>query len=196
MANLKKTTEQSELIKTVISLDANFASLERLSERIGEIELKTEFDYSQIRKLMLAFAESATAVSDEIVQLAQLISEAKIRSEEAAKVVAAKTELLQSRQNEEVAKLEAFRQLTAKVNQLHEEMKTLQASTGTDLSNEEKTRITQELAKFETRLRPLIEEAQVIKKDAQASRLKGLEQNADALGQSLKAASSKLTVVL
>ena len=196
MANLKKPTEQSELIKTVISLDSNFASLERLSERIGEIELKTEFDYSQIRKLMLAFAESATAVSDEIVQLAQLVSEAKIRSEEAAKVVAAKTELLQSRQNEEVAKLEAFRQLTAKVNQLHEEMKTLQASTGTDLSNEEKTRITQELAKFETRLRPLIEEAQVIKKDAQASRLKGLEQNADALGQSLKAASSKLTVVL
>ena len=196
MANLKKPTEQSELIKTVISLDSNFASLERLSERIGEIELKTEFDYSQIRKLMLAFAESATAVSDEIVQLAQLVSEAKIRSEEAAKVVAAKTELLQSRQNEEVAKLEAFRQLTAKVNQLHEEMKTLQASTGTDLSNEEKTRITQELAKFETRLRPLIEEAQVIKKDAQASRLKGLEQNADALGQSLKAASSKLPVVL
>lgn len=196
MTNLKKVTEQSELVKTVISLDSNFSSLERLSQRIGEIELKTEFDYSQIRKLMLAFAESATAVSDEIVQLAQLISEAKVRSEEAAKVVAAKTEILQSRQNDEVAKLEAFRALTAKVNQLHEEMKALQASTGTDLSDEEKNRITQELTKFEMRLRPLIEEAQIIKKEAQNSRLKGLEQNADALGQSLKAASSKLTVVL
>lgn len=196
MANLKKITEQSELVKTVISLDTNFSSLERLSARIGEIELNTEFDYSQIRKLMLAFAESATAVSDEVIQLAQLIAEAKNRSEEASKVVAAKAELLQTRNNDEAVKVEAFRGLMLKVNQLNEEMKVLQSSANTELSEEDKNRITQELANFEMRLHPLIEEAQIIKKDAQASRLKGLEQSADALGQSLKAASHKLTVVL
>lgn len=196
MANLKKAAEQSELVKTVISLDSNFSSLERLSGRIGDIELNTEFDYSQIRRLMLAFAESATAVADEIVLLAQLIADAKNRSEEAAKVVAAKAELLQSRNNDEASKVEAFRELMVKVNQLNEEMKVLQSSASAELSTEEKNRITQELAKFEMRLHPLIEEAQVIKKDAQTSRFKGLEQNADALGQSLKTASSKLTVVL
>lgn len=196
MANLKKAAEQSELVKTVISLDSNFSSLERLSGRIGEIELNTEFDYSQIRRLMLAFAESATAVADEIVLLAQLISDAKNRSEEASKVVATKAEVLQSRNNDETSKVEAFRELMVKVNQLNEEMKVLQSSASAELSEEEKNRITQELVKFEMRLHPLIEEAQVIKKDAQASRFKGLEQNADALGQSLKAASSKLTVVL
>lgn len=195
MANLNKLTEQSELIKTVVSLDSNFSSLERLSERIGELELNTEFDQSQMRRLMLAFSESATAVSDEFVRLVQLIADAKVRSEQAAKIVAAKAELLQAKQNEEAVKFEAFRKLTEKVNQLNEDLKVLQSTTRTENSDEEKNRLTQELAKFELRLRPLIEEAQLIKKEAQASRLKGLEQNADALGQSLKAASSKLTLV-
>lgn len=195
MTNLNKLTEQSELIKTVVSLEANFSSLERLSERIGELELDTEFDQSQMRRLLLAFSESATSVSDEFVRLVQLIADAKVRSEEAAKIVAAKAELLQAKQNDEAVKFEAFRELTAKVNQLNEDLKVLQSTTGTEPSVEEKDRLTQELAKFELRLRPLIEEAQVIKKDAQASRLKGLEQNADALGQSLKAASSKLTLI-
>ena len=195
MTNLNKLTEQSELIKTVVSLDSNFASLERLSERIGELELNTEFEQSQMRRLMLAFSESATAVSDEFVRLVQLIADAKVRSEQAAKIVAAKAEFLQAKQNEEALKFEAFRKLTEKVNQLNEDLKVLQSSTVTENSDEEKKRLTQELAKFDLRLRPLIEEAQVIKKDAQASRLKGLEQNADALGQSLKAASCKLTVI-
>lgn len=195
MTNLNKLTEQSKLIKTVVSLDSNFSSLERLSERIGELELNTEFDQSQMRRLMLAFSESATAVSDEFVRLVQLIADAKVRSEEAAKIVAAQAELLQAKQNEEALKFEAFRKLTEKVNQLNEDLKVLQSTTGPENSDEEKKRLTQELAKFDMRLRPLIEEAQVIKKDAQASRLKGLEQNADALGQSLKAASSKLTVI-
>jgi hypothetical protein len=194
MTNIKKLSEQSALIKTVVSLDANFASLERLSERIGESELKSDFDHSQMRRLMLAFAESANAVSNEIVQLAQLIAEAKVRSEAAAKIVAEKAELMQLKQSEEENKFEAFHKLTLKVNELNEEMKALQAATGDSPTDEQKQQLAQSLALFEIQLRPLIEEAQAIKVDAQQAKLKTLEQNADALGQSLKAVSKKLSL--
>lgn len=193
MTNVKNIKDQSALVKIVLSLDTHFASLERLSERIDETELKSDFDIAQARKLMLAFSESAHAVSTEFVELAQLINEAKTRSEVAALKVAKKAEQLQSRQSDEETKFQAFNELTAKVSQINEAMKALQKPEGTSLTDEDKVQLAQQLAQFELQLRPLIEEALVIKKDAQKSQLKVLEQNADALGQSLTAASKKLT---
>lgn len=193
MTNVKNIKEQSPLVKLVLSLDTHFASLERLSERIDETELKSEFDIAQARKLMLAFSESAHAVSTEFVELLQVINDAKTRSENAARKVAAKAEQLQSRQTEEEVKFQAFRELTTKVSRINDEMKTLQKPEGTTLSSEEKAQLAEQLSSFEVQLRPLIEEALIIKKDAQKSQLKVLEQNADALSQSLTAASKKLT---
>ncbi|MES2803585.1 MAG: hypothetical protein V4654_13915 [Bdellovibrionota bacterium] len=193
MTNLKKASEQSILVKTVLSLDTHFQSLERLSARIGEAELKSEFDYSQIRRLMLAFAESAHSVSTEFVELLTTISEAKNRAEAAAQVVAAKADELKVRQDEEQSKAEAFRSLTEKVSLLNSEMKLLQRPAGETLSEEDKAVLTDQLSKLELQLRPLIEESLHLKKEARNSGLKALEQNVDALGQSLAAASHKLT---
>ncbi len=193
MTNLKKVNEQSILVKTVLSLDTHFQSLERLSTRIGESELKSEFDYSQIRRLMLAFAESAHSVSTEFVELLTVISEAKNRAEAAAQVVAAKADQLKERQDNEQIQAEAFRSLTEKVSLLNSEMKLLQRPAGETLSEEDKAVLTEQLAKLDLQLRPLIEEAVHLKKEARTSGLKTLEQNADALGQSLAAASHKLS---
>lgn len=193
MTNLKKASEQSKLVNTVLSLDTHFQSLERLSARIGEIELKSEFDLNQLRRLMLAFGESAHSVSTEFVELLTTISEAKNRAESAAQIVAAKAEQLQARQDEEASKAEAFRSLTEKVSLLNNEMKLLQRPEGETLSEEDKANLTDALSKFELKLRPLIEESLILKKDARESGLKTLEQNADALGQSLSAASQKLS---
>lgn len=193
MTNVKKITEQSILVQTVLSLDTHFQSLERLSARIGESELKSEFDYNQIRRLMMAFAESANCVSTEFVQLLTVISEAKSRAEAAGQVVAAKAEQLKQRQDEEQAHSEAFRGLTEKVGLLNSEMKLLQRPAGETLSTEEKANLTQELAKLELQIRPLIEEALHLKQEARNSGLKSIEQNADALSQSLASASQKLT---
>ena len=192
MTNSKKTNDQSILVKTVLSLDTHFQSLERISARIGETELKSEFDYNQIGRLMMAFAESAHSVATEFVDLLTVINEAKVRSEAAAQVVAAKAEQLKSRQDEEQSKSEAFRALTEKVSLLNSEMKLLQKPAGETLSSEDKAHLAKQLGQLDLQLRPLIEEAHAIKKEAQNSGLKALEQNADALGQSLAAASQKL----
>jgi hypothetical protein len=48
------------------------------------------------------------------------------------------------------------------------------------------------MAEFETRLAPLIEEAQTLKRLGQEAKIKILEQSADSLGQSLQAVSQKI----
>ena len=61
------------------------------------------------------------------------------------------------------------------------------------LTDEDKANLTEQLSKLELQLRPLIEESLILKKEAREAGLKSIEQNADALGQSLAAASQKLS---
>lgn len=192
MNEIKKNKDQSSLVQSVLSLDGHFSALERLSARIEEIELKSEFDFNQARQLMARFAESAESVSTEIVQLAGFLSEARAKAEATGKIVAAKAEQMQARQNEEDSKMSAFRVLTGKVTALNENLKSLRKPDGHEMSEEERAQLREKLGELDFQLQPLIEEALALKNEARVSKMKLLEQNADSLSQSLTAVSQKL----
>lgn len=190
-----KVKNQSPLVKSVLNLDTHFSDLERLSARIEEMELKTDFDMNQVRQLMTRFSESAQAVSTEIVELASRLEEARTRAEENGRLVAQKAEELQAKQDQQEDKTEAFRKLTAKVALLNEELKMLRKPEGEEYSANEKEVVNSRMAQLRTQLQPLIAEANALKDEARASRMKVLEQNADSLSQSLSAISQKLALL-
>lgn len=192
MNDIKKNKDQSPLVQSVLSLDTHFESLKRLSGRIEEIELNSEFDFNQARQLMKRFAESAQAVSTEIVDLANLLNEARVNAEATGKIVAAKAEQMQARQTAEDEKMNSFRTLTGKVTLLNEDLKSLKKDDGEEVSEEDREKIKNKMAEINLQLQPLIEEAITIKNEARASKMKVLEQNADSLSQSLMSVSQKL----
>ncbi|MBC7458199.1 MAG: hypothetical protein H7235_07980 [Bdellovibrionaceae bacterium] len=192
MNDVKKNKDQSPLVQSVLSLDTHFESLKRLSGRIEEIELASEFDFNQARQLMKRFAESAQAVSTEIVELANLLNQARINAETTGKIVAAKAEQMQNRQNQENQKLNLFRTLTEKVSLINEALKSLKKEDGEEILEKDRENIKNKMAEINLQLQPLIEEAIHLKNEARISKMKVLEQNADSLSQSLIAVSQKL----
>jgi hypothetical protein len=193
MNEIKKNKDQSALVKSVLSLDNYFSDLERLSSRIEEMELKSDFDLNQARQLMSRFAEAAQSVSLEIVSLAAFLDEARAKAEANGKIVAAKAEELQLRQNEQELKLSAFRALTGKVTILNENLKLLKKTDGEEFSDSERAAVNHRLADLKLQLQPLIDEANILKDQARNAKMKVLEQNADSLSQSLSAVSQKLS---
>lgn len=121
MSETFKIKDASAFVKSVLTLDSHFSELERLSARIDEMDLKSEFDLTQIRKLMNRFSECGQSVSTDIIELATQLNESRARAEAAAELVAKKAQQLQERQNEQDSKMEAFQALTAKVHKLGEE---------------------------------------------------------------------------
>ena len=91
--------------------------------------------------------------------------------------------------------MEEFRLLGEKVRDLTTSLSGFKFQEGAQLSDEERSQLTSRLAEFEARLRPLIEEAQTLKKVGHESKIKILEQSADSLGQSLQAISQKISSV-
>lgn len=192
MAESIKIKDLSPLVQSVLTLDERFAEMDRLSARIDEIELKSDFDFSQARKLMARFAECANSIQGDVVELSAQLNNSRTQAEAAAALVSAKAEVLQSRQSDEDVKMEAFRTLAAKVNVLGQAMKDLKKPEGETLTEEERATLAIRLNELDQELQPLIEEARLLKKEAQASKMKTLEQNAESLSQSLTAVSQKL----
>jgi chromosome segregation ATPase len=191
----KPTSKQdkSPLVQSVLNLDLQFSNLNRLSAQISEMELKSEFDFKQVRLLMNRFSESAEIVSTEIVELAAQLNQARVQAESAANLVAKKTEIHQARQDVQDEKTNAFLALTQKVHKINEALKDLKKDDGQPLTDAERTELSMRLSELQIQLQPMIDEALEIKKDAQESKMKVLEQNSESLSQSLIAISQKLT---
>jgi HPt (histidine-containing phosphotransfer) domain-containing protein len=75
---------------------------------------------------------------------------------------------------------------------LGEAMRELKRPPGEVLSKEHRGQLTSRLTELDLQLQPLIEEAHTFKKEAQALKMKVLEQNAESLSQSLTAVRQKL----
>ena len=100
MSETIKIKDATPFVQSVLTLDAHFSELSRLSARIDEMDMKSDFDIAQMRKLMNRFSECGQSVSEDIVALATQLNESRARAEAAAEVVAQKAVLLQARQSE------------------------------------------------------------------------------------------------
>ena len=190
-----KIKNPSPFLQSVLKLDNYFSELVRLGEKVETMDLKSDFDFEQAERLIKHFAECGEGVSQEVVVMSQALSDLRGQAEHAAKIVAARADVLQARKEEQQRKMEEFRLLGEKVRDLTTSLSGFKFQEGAQLSDEERSQLTSRLAEFEARLRPLIEEAQTLKKVGHESKIKILEQSADSLGQSLQAISQKISSV-
>lgn len=188
-----KIKDPSPLVEAALSLDNYLTEIVRLGAKIEESELKSEFDYEQMQKLMARFAECGEGVAVEVANFSKHLTQARTQAEAAANLVSAKAELVQARQNEHQNKMTAFQALGEKVRTLTLSLNDLRREEGSSpLTTEERQEMTARLNDFETKLNPLIDEARGLKKEAQVSKMKVLEQGADSLEQSLTAIGRRL----
>lgn len=183
----------SPLVKAVLALDNHFSELIRLGEKIEQMELKSNFDFEHVQRMMNHFAECGQGVSTEVILMSNALNEARAKAEAAAQVVSARAEILQARKMEMQKKMDEFRLLGEKVRNLTLSLNDLKRPHGQDASGEDRAKISMRLSELELQIRPLIEEALQLKKEAQDSKMKILEQSADSLRQSLTAISEKLS---
>lgn len=182
MSNSNKSL--SPLVEAVTALDSHFHELSRLGAKIEEAELRTDFDFEQMQKLLNRFAEYGQSISTEVVTLSQSLNEARAQAETTAKKVSEKALEYQALHQERQSKMNQFRELGEKVNALNASLQ------GLDKHNQDEVK--SRLTNFDEQIRPLIDEAENLKNEAQTIRMKTLEQGADSLRQSLIAVNEKL----
>jgi oligoendopeptidase F len=192
MKDSKKPIEPSPLVKAVLALDNYFSELDRVGGKINSMELKTDFDFEHAQRLMTRFAECGQGIGDEVAALSTQLNEARSRSELTAAGVSAKAELIMARKTAQQKRMDEFHQLGEKVKLINSAVSQLRRPEGQAYSNEERAEVAVALSQIEGQLGPLIEQAQAMRKDAQDSKMKVLEQNADSLTQTLQTIRGKL----
>ena len=195
MPESKPTKNLSPLAQTVLDLDTHFSDLARLGAKIDEMDLKSNFDFEQVERLIHHFAETGNLVSAHIIRMSEELTKAREAAESAALKVAKRAEQLQARKLEIQEKMNQFQSLSEKVTQLNLSLRDLAHLNGTteSLSPEDRSQIAQRLNAVELQLPALIDEASVLKTEAQSAKIKILEQNADSMRQSLLAVQQKLS---
>lgn len=192
MSESKTIKNPSPLVLAVLSLDEHFASLKRLSGRIDEIDLKSNFDFEQSERLINLFAETGHAISGDINHFVQVLNEARSQAEAAAQKVSVKAEELKLKKDDVHVKMARFQSLSEKVSKLNESLMQFKRPMGEQLSDQEKAELKTRLGEVAGHLNALIDEAAELKTIGQESKIKTLEQNADSMRQTLIAVSQKI----
>jgi hypothetical protein len=187
--------EQSPLVDAVLALNEYFSEIERVGTKINTMDLKSEFDFEQARRLMARFAECGEGVSSEVVKLSGYLNDARIKSDTLAQGVWARAEEINSRDTVQKDKMEEFRLLGEKVRALSTDLQQLRRPEGEVLTDEDRATIAGTLTEFDARLEPLIDQATRLRKEAHLARMRTLEQNADSLTQTLQSIRSKLAAL-
>jgi chromosome segregation ATPase len=190
MADAKKLG--SPLVQTVVALDEYFSELERVGNKIATMDLKTDSDFEQARRLMSRFAECGEGVTAEVTALSRLLGEARARSEVIAHQVEARTAELSSRRDEKQELTDQFTALTLQVRDLGTELNSYKRDESTEITDDDRAQIAAQLSSVGLRLGPMIAEAQRLRKEARLAKMKSLDQNADSLTQTLQALQTKL----
>jgi hypothetical protein len=192
---LSKTKNESPLVESVIALDGVFSNLIQLAERIDGLNLRSQNEFELAESLLARFSDVGASVATELGAMSLAMNEARARAEAAAEMVSAKALKFQERKNEIELKMAEFHALGEKVKLLTSSLVGLRNFKDESVSDEERSVMSQRLVEVETQLRPLIEEANQLKTMAQESKIKVLEQGADAMGQSLRAVSLKISTI-
>lgn len=185
----------SPLVKTVLALDAHFADLLRLGERLESSELRSNFDHEQAKKLLELFAVAADGVTREVISLGGIMGDIRARAENTAAAVAARAEIIHSRQASADAKVQEFAILAEEVRALNFSLQELPLPQDREPTDDERRRLRDQLGDITNRLRPLIQKATTLRDDARTLKLKDIERNAESLAQKLLTVDQDLRAV-
>jgi chromosome segregation ATPase len=181
-----KTKQSSPLIKSVLALQDDLYELERLGGKINSEDLSVDFDVEYFQKLIARFAECGQRLATEMAAFSSHLQEAQARAEATAASVSRQTQLFKTRTDEQNEKLETFRRLGERVQELNSAISQFQPSQG------DRAAVQSHIRNLEAQLAGVIGELQDLRNSARESRMKGLEKQAHALAQSLQAVQVKL----
>jgi hypothetical protein len=193
MSDTKTIKNPSPLVLAVLTLDAHFSDLKRLSERIESLDLKSNFDFEQSEKLINLFAETGEAISADIAHFVNVLNETRGEGEAAAEKVSARADQLKLRRTDIQDKMARFHALSEKVVELNQSLLEFKRPEGEVLLEADKEQLKARLTEVAAQLSGLIDEAQELKDLGHNAKIKDLEQNAEAMRQSLIAVSKKIT---
>ena len=184
---------QSPLVQSVITLDTYFSELSRLGAKIEDLRMETDFDFEQVKRHMELFSKAGEGVSSEIVRFAAALNEARAAAEAVAQKVSERAEILRVREEQVQNKMLELQQLGDSVRVITQSLGGIRP-TGETVTAEDRAKIEMKLSEVDLLLGGLIEKATNLRKEAQDSRMKAVEQGADSLRQSLEAIHEKLSV--
>jgi hypothetical protein len=189
----KTIKNPSPLVQAVLALDEHFADLNRLASRIDEIDMKSNFDFEQSERLIRHFAETGNEITHDISRFVAVLNEARAQAEAAATKVAEKADFLKGRKDDVQEKLSRFQVLSDKVSLLNESLLQFKRPEGEALSDQDRMELKSRLGEIAGELQGLIDEAEALKNVGTESKIRTLEQNADAMRQSLMAVRQKIS---
>jgi len=192
MSESKTIKNPSPLVLAVLTLDAHFADLKRLSDRIDSIDLKSNFDFEQSERLINHFAETGQAISTDIAHFVNVLNETRAEAELAAQKVSVRADQLKIRKDDIQEKMARFHALSEKVVQLNQSLMEFKRPAGEALAEQDREQLKNRLSEIAGQLTGLVEEAEHLKDIGHDSKIKVLEQNAEAMRQSLIAVSKKI----
>lgn len=196
MNETKTIKNPSPLVLAILTLDEHFSNLKRLSERIDEIDMKSNFDFEHSERLIGHFAETGQAISSDILNFVNVLNEARTQAELAAQKVSAKADQLKIRRDEIQQKMSQFQNLSEKVSKLNEALIQFKRPAGETLSEQDRVELKSKLTEVAGQLNELIDEAQHLKDVGHESKIRTLEQNADSMRQSLIDVSKKIDMMI
>ena len=193
MSESRTIKNPSPLVLSVLSIDEHFSDLKRLSARIDEIDLKSNFDFEQSERLINHFAESGQALSDDIARFVEVLTDARAGAEIDAQKVSAKADQLKSRKDNIQDKMARFHILSEKVNVLNESLLQFKRPAGEVLTEQDRADLKNRLGDIAGQLDSLIDEAQGLREVGKESKINVLEKNAESMRQALLAVSRKIS---
>ena len=184
MKTSKNPKELSVFAQSALTLDQDFLQLESLGKQLDEADLETEFGLNQAKKLLAHYGECGERIGAEIQALAKALEDARIQAEDGAARVANRAVLIQKRYDEKEGLLRRFQSLG-------EMARTLTQSVN-QLTQDGRVALTEHLPELQGNLDALLEDAKKIRSEAQQSKMKSLEKDAEAFAQMLASVRNRL----
>lgn len=197
---MKNTPEnyvpKSSFGRAAMALDSELVQFETYVQELAGLSLESDKGYERSLHLIQEIANTRGRLETSMRGLSTSLNEVRAQNEEAERVVAERTQLVQARK-ESVDKMQGrFAILGGVVRELNAAMARLKEQARLELSGEDKADIAIQLPGLEQQLDVLVDETRTLVEDARKTNLKSLEKEADSLWKSLTGARNKLKLII
>lgn len=178
--------------RLAVELDGHFVELARLSGQLERLDIESDSGLAHAIKLLGQFADHGQKISGGIQGFAQVLQEARARSEAATQSVAERAQLIQQRKQKQNEIREKLAQVERHVKAANENLLSLRRDGKSELTQEERLRMRAGLERLNEDLKKFLVDAQAIKEAAGRSNFKAIEHDAKNLLDALKSSSRKI----
>ncbi len=182
--------------RLALKLEREFSELSRAAEQISRLDLETDGGLDDGIKILNRVSEYGESLAGTMQQFSASLQEAQVQAEAAAKLVAERAQLIQTRRRRQDELHEKLSRLKEDVGATGAALAGLGQSAQGAPSEDDKRRIASELSRLREPLDRFIAAAQELKAEAARANFRRLERQADSMVDSLQASRRKIAQAL